>query len=547
MKPFHYYIQRILPVFISGILMMSSCPVPVAAASPKGKKTSSTTTGKKKKRSGRRSGSNKGKAPGSSAEAKRMKEAAEKDIRQTKEQLRLNEQEMKQGLADLNSLSSEIKEGSRQVAALQGKVSSLQSEITALGDEITKNEEELARMREEYLKAVKKMRLTRKNRSVLAFVFASENFNQAVRRIRYIRQFSKWKEKKSSDINTKISVLSDEKEKLAGVKEMHANTLSRLNAAQKLLETKHQRQQQLVAGLRHNGDLLQSHLVSKQREADRLNASIADLIAKEQAKAEAERRAREKAEAERIEREKARAEAERKAAEDEAARIAAEKAASEQNETDRKAAEKAAKKQAEEEKKAAKQKEKEEKKAAKKKAEEEKKRKKNSEKGSRRKSGRKSDKPVEIPAEIQTPSPIPAQNVNFASLRGSLPRPVNGGWRVTNPFGRHSMPELPEVVYDNPGIDAEVAKGASVNAVCAGKVSGVYKVSGYGSVVIVNHGEYYTVYGNLSSVTVSAGSGVAAGQAVGSAASDPDDPRRGSVHFEVWKGREKQNPELWLR
>lgn len=542
MKPFHHYIRRILPVIFAGILMMSSCPVSVTAASPKEKKTTSTTKGKKKTGSGRRSGSgNKGKTPGSSAEAKKMREAAEIDIRKTKEQLRLNEQEMKQELADLNSLSSDIKEGNKQVAALQGKVNSLQSEITALGDEIAKNEKELAYMREEYLKAVKKMRLTRKNHSVLAFVFASENFNQAMRRIRYIRQFSKWKEKKSSDIDAKISALSTEKEKLAGVKEMHASTLSRLNAAQNSLETKYQKQQQLVAGLRRNGDLLQSHLTSKQREADRLNASITDLIAKEQAKAEAERRAKEKAEAERIEREKAKAEAERKAAEEEAARVTSQKATAEQNEADRKAA----KKRAEEEKKAAKQREKEEKKAAKKKAEEENKRKKNSEKGSRRKNGRKSEKSVETPAN--TSAPKPAANVNFASLRGSLPRPVDGGWRITNPFGRHSMPELPEVVYDNPGIDAEVAKGASVNAVCSGKVSGVYKVSGYGSVVIVNHGEYYTVYGNLSSVNVSVGSSVATGQSVGSAASDPDDPRRGSVHFEVWKGREKQNPELWLR
>lgn len=530
MKPFHHYIQRILPVIFSGILMMSYCTVSVTAASPKGKKTTSTATGKKKNVSGRRSGSrSKGKTPGSSAEAKKMREAAELDIKKTKEQLRLNEQEMKQELADLNRLSSDIKESNRQVESLQGKVNSLQSEITTLGDEIAKNEEELAYMREEYLKAVKKMRLTRKNHSALAFVFASENFNQAMRRIRYIRQFSKWKEKKSSDIDAKISALSSEKEKLAGVKEMHANTLSRLNAAQNSLETKYQRQQQLVVGLRRNGDLLQSHLTSKQREADRLNASITDLIAKEQARAEAERRAKEKAEAERI------------AREEEAARVASQKATAEQNEADRKAA----KKRAEEEQKAAKQKEKEEKKAAKKKAEEEKKRKKNSEKGSRRKNDRKLEKSVETP--VRTSAPKPVQNVNFESLRGSLPRPVDGGWRVTNPFGRHSMPELPEVVYDNPGIDAEVAKGTSVNAVCSGKVSGVYKVSGYGSVVIVNHGEYYTVYGNLSSVNVSVGSSVTTGQPVGSAASDPDDPRHGSVHFEVWKGREKQNPELWLR
>ena len=109
------------------------------------------------------------------------------------------------------------------------------------------------------------------------------------------------------------------------------------------------------------------------------------------------------------------------------------------------------------------------------------------------------------------------------------------------------MPELPEVVYDNPGIDAEVATGASVKSVCGGKVSGVYKVAGYGTVVIVNHGDYYTVYGNLSSANVAVGSQIAAGQTLGSAGTDPDDPRRGSVHFEVWKGREKQNPSEWIR
>ncbi|MDE6695607.1 MAG: peptidoglycan DD-metalloendopeptidase family protein, partial [Muribaculaceae bacterium] len=138
-------------------------------------------------------------------------------------------------------------------------------------------------------------------------------------------------------------------------------------------------------------------------------------------------------------------------------------------------------------------------------------------------------------------------NVNFASLRGSLPRPVEGSWRITNPFGRHSMPELPEIEYDNPGIDAEVAMGATVKSVCGGKVSGVYKVAGYGTVVIVNHGDYYTVYGNLASTNVSVGTSVGAGQSLGTAGTDPDDHRRGSVHFEVWKGREKQNPSSWLR
>ena len=540
----------------------AAAPLPQTSKNASGKKTAAkkkTSTGKKpaagKKASGGKKASAGKKAPGgrrqsavntprSSAEAKKMREAAERDIRQTKEKIRLNEQEVKAGLSDLNRLSSEITTGRNKVAQLEGKVGSLQKEITVLGGEIEKNEAELARMREEYLKAVKKMRLTQKNRSAIAFIFASDDFNQAMRRIRYMRQFSDWKERKSADIDLKIRQLGEEKDKLAKVREMHASTLGQLTASQQALEAKHKRQEELVANLRQNGDMLQSHLSSKQNEANRLNASISALIAQEQAKAEAERKAREQAEAERRAREKAAAE---KAAAEKAAagKAAAEAAASQQNEADRKAAEKAAKKRAEEEKKAAKKKEKEEKKAAKKRAEEEK-RKKNSEKGSRHKSGRRSDRPKPA-VQPSGQGQAPVENVNFAALRGSLPRPVDGGWRVTNPFGRHAMPGLPDVFYDNPGIDAEVAKGTAVKTVCGGKVSGVYKVSGYNTVVIVNHGDYYTVYGNLSSASVSVGQSLGSGRTVGTAAADPDNPGQGSVHFEVWKGREKQNPESWLR
>lgn len=477
-------------------------------------------------------------SPKSSAEAKRMQEAAQREIQQTKEKLRLNEQEIKTGLSDLNRLSSEIAAGRTQVQGLQKKVDGLNSEITNLGNEITKNEAELKLMREEYLKAVKKMRLTKKNQSTLAFIFASENFNQAMRRIRYMRQFSAWKERKSADIDNKIDQLGKERETLAKAKDAQTVALGELNRSQALLEENHKKQESLVATLRQNGDALQAHLIVKQKEANRLNETISALIAQEQAKAEAERKAREKAEAER----KAKAEAERLAREKAEAerKAAAEKAAEEKL-----LAENNSKKTAEE----------------KQKKEARKETKKNSEKSARRKSDRREREEDNVKEVVKSTEPVPAVapknvekaaesskgNINFASLRGTLPRPVDGAWRITNAFGRHSMPELPEVEYDNPGIDAEVATGATVKSVCGGKVSGVYKVAGYGTVVIVNHGDYYTVYGNLASTNVAVGTQVGGGHALGTAGTDPDDPRRGSVHFEVWKGREKQNPSSWIR
>lgn len=106
---------------------------------------------------------------------------------------------------------------------------------------------------------------------------------------------------------------------------------------------------------------------------------------------------------------------------------------------------------------------------------------------------------------------------------------------------------MADVVFDNPGIDAEVASGASALAVYQGKVSGVYMLPGYSTVVIINHDGYYTVYGNLSSASVKVGDTVKQGQALGRLAPDEDDPSHSSIHFEVWKNRDKQDPLSWIR
>lgn len=502
------------------------------------------------------------KTPSSSAEAKRMQEAANKEIQATKEKIRLNDKEIKEGLADLNRLSAEISTGRKKVDNLQAKISSLQTEITTISGSISSNEKELQRMRDEYLKAIKKMRLNRKNRSMLAFIFASEDFNQALRRLRYMRQFFKWKERKSEEIHTMIVRLDEQRASLAGAKESQSLALSQLSKTQAELETKHAGRQHIVEGLKQNGEALQKHLSQKQAEANQLRNTIADLIAREQAKAEAERKAREKAEAERIARQKAEQERlerqkaeERQLAEDKAKAAENAKKADENArkaaENARKADENARKKAEDAKKKEQNRLEKERKKAEKEKAKSERTARHRNKNKDKDKAKATPPAPVEEPRKAEnTSKPKPAVEAtasNFSSMKGKLPRPVGGAWRITNPFGRHSMPELPEVVYDNPGIDAEVAMGAQVKAVAGGKVSGVYKIPGYGNVVIVNHGDYYTVYGNLSAVNVAVGNSVAAGSGIGSAGADPDDARRGSVHFEVWHGREKQNPELWLQ
>ena len=89
--------------------------------------------------------------------------------------------------------------------------------------------------------------------------------------------------------------------------------------------------------------------------------------------------------------------------------------------------------------------------------------------------------------------------------------------------------------------------GATAQAVYGGTVSGVYMIPGFSTVVIVNHGDYYTVYGNIASSSVKVGDRVRQGQSVGQLTVDPDNPGHSEIHFEVWKGKEKMNPQNWIR
>ena len=159
--------------------------------------------------------------------------------------------------------------------------------------------------------------------------------------------------------------------------------------------------------------------------------------------------------------------------------------------------------------------------------------------------------PAKTPSKASTPAkaqPAAAADAgSFEKMRGSLPRPVSGAFRITSPFGRHSLPELPDVVYDNPGIDAQTSAGASAQAVYGGKVSGVYVIPGFSTVVIVNHGNYYTVYGNIASPAVKVGDSVKQGQNLGKLAVDEDDSSHSAIHFEVWRNRDKLNPSEWIR
>lgn len=135
---------------------------------------------------------------------------------------------------------------------------------------------------------------------------------------------------------------------------------------------------------------------------------------------------------------------------------------------------------------------------------------------------------------------------NFANNRGRLPYPVTGSHTIVASFGEQQHQELKYVRTSNSGIDIQTSPGSDARAVFNGEVTRVFVVPGYNNSIIIRHGNYLTVYSNLSEVYVKAGDRVSTRQAIGRIFTDTEDGNTTILHFQLWKEKTKLNPAPWL-
>ncbi|MEP4533860.1 MAG: peptidoglycan DD-metalloendopeptidase family protein [Cyclobacteriaceae bacterium] len=131
----------------------------------------------------------------------------------------------------------------------------------------------------------------------------------------------------------------------------------------------------------------------------------------------------------------------------------------------------------------------------------------------------------------------------FEENKNKLQWPVSTGF-VSSKFGKHPHPVIKGIMEDNPGIDIQTSQNATVRSVFEGKVVAVAIVPGMNNVVLMQHGDYYTLYARLKDVKVKKGQKINKNEILGTVFSDKDGVSE--VHFEVWKEYQKLNPEGWL-
>lgn len=132
---------------------------------------------------------------------------------------------------------------------------------------------------------------------------------------------------------------------------------------------------------------------------------------------------------------------------------------------------------------------------------------------------------------------------SFEGNKNKLPWPVESGF-IAGKFGKHPHPVLKNIVVENQGIDIQTRKNEPVQSIFDGTVATVAFVPGMNSVVIVQHGDYYTLYARLKSVDVKKGQQLKARDKVGEVFTDKDGISE--VQFQVWKNNVKLNPEGWI-
>lgn len=383
-------------------------------------------------------------------------------------------------LKRIELLSSQIKTRGSVVSILNREIQALETEQRQVQTEITTLEAELKTKQSSYAKAVKSMAQKRQSENKLLFVLSGKSIGESIRRMRYLKDYSEWRNKEADEIKIKKDKLNEKKDRLEKSRFEKLSLLALKESEQKKLSEEESMRQTEMTEASQKEKELQKVLAEKQKQAQALNQQIERLIAQE------------------IEKQRKKAEEEARKLREKQAKEAAAAAAKNNNK-------------------------------------------------SKPKGGKQ--EPKEVPATPpQNVGALTAENIklssNFASNRGRLPMPISGSYTIVGRFGTQQHSRY--ITTNNNGIDMEGNPGAEARAIFTGEVSRVIAFPGYNNCIIIRHGDYYTFYGNIQNVYVRVGDNVKVGQSIGSAYTDPESGRS-QLHFQLWKGTTKLDPEPWLK
>jgi septal ring factor EnvC (AmiA/AmiB activator) len=395
-------------------------------------------------------------------------------------------------LNKLSIISKNINDRKTLIKGMSTEIGKMDEKIVQLTEERTKLENNLKGLKADYAKLAQESHINSSLYAKIMFVLSAESFDQSYRRLRYLQEFSTYRkeqvykiEKVKTDIihkNDSIVTKKTDKVKVVKQKEVEAKNLTKDQQKEKIYLTDLQKKEVK----------LRADLKIQQKKANDLNNKIAAVIAEEIRKAEAKRAAAEK----------------KRLADEAKARQEAQKTV-QKNESISKSE-------------------------------------------SKTKNTGKSNNSNTTTASTTSSASVSLftkeetlTSGNFERNQGRLPWPTTNGF-ISGHFGIHEHPVLKHVTTNNKGIYIQTPAGSSARAVFEGVVTQRMLIPGSNNMVIIQHGNYRTVYANLTQIYVKEGDHVSAKQPIGKIYTDDESDNKTELYFQVWNGRNLQNPENWI-
>jgi murein hydrolase activator len=386
-------------------------------------------------------------------------------------------------LSELQTLNQKIEARNKLIRTMDRQIRSIDREVANKAKAIETLEARVDSLKSDYADLIKLAQRQQKPRDQILFILSSKSFAQAAKRMQYFKDMAAYREQQVQQIAIAQETLAREREALIAKKAEKIQVQTAQEGEKIALQADAQIQEVTVQNLQSKESTLKKDIDKKQREAQQLEQQIKRIIAEEM------RKAKERAE--------------RSSLENEAKELGLISGKDFSARTSNKALKQLIDKARE---------------------------------------AKGMDVRDDGPSFAMTPEARALAN-NFASNKGALPWPVERGI-ITGKFGKHPHPIVKGVIVDNPHIEITTEESAIVRSVFEGEVSSVVPIPGANVMVLVRHGNYFTVYSNLINVKVKAGDVVSLKEPIGTAFTDEEG--KTMVQLGIWKDADIQDPNPWL-
>lgn len=385
---------------------------------------------------------------------KKQKKAIENEISYTTSLLEKTKENKQASLQYISYLNKKISSQERliqisniELSLIKKQINKLENQILFTEQQIDKKGKEILALKNEYGKLLYSLQKNKNDRNSLMFIMSSETFNQAYKRVLYLREYSRMRKAQTLQIVKSQDSLSASSERLILQKQLISEKKTesidlisnKRNNLNKILESKQEKDSK-VAKLQKSEKIFLRKIKDQQKQARLIEEKIKRIIEEE-------------------------------------IRLAREKLKTENNS-------------------------------------------------------------ISLTPEAQLLSD------QFSANKGNMPWPLEQGLIVSY-FGKQKHHVFGNVETFNNGINIATNENAIIRSVFNGKVSRIFFIKGEGKAVLINHGEYFTVYSGLKTVSVKLGDEVLTKEQIGTVLTDNSE-KKTELHFEIWQGYDKLNPSLWL-